>query len=111
MDREGPSSAASEHGVAHTRSPSFTWCFFHGKKRWVKTYELTEIKLAKAWGADKLELKDADGREVWIKITDIQDNPACGTWSTTASCTRCITAAPRSTNELGYGCTSTPTPG
>jgi hypothetical protein len=48
--------------------------FRHGKS-WVKTYELTEIKLEKAWGADNLELRDAEDRVISIKITDIQDNP------------------------------------
>jgi hypothetical protein len=49
--------------------------FRYGKSSWVKTYELNEVKLDKAWGADRLELKDTDGREVSIKIINIQDNP------------------------------------
>jgi hypothetical protein len=48
--------------------------FSYGKS-WVRTYELTEVKLDKAWAVDRLELTDADGREISIKIIDIQNNP------------------------------------
>jgi hypothetical protein len=48
--------------------------FSYGKS-WVKTYELTHLEQKKAWASDSLELKDAAGREVSIKITDIQTNP------------------------------------
>jgi hypothetical protein len=49
------------------------WFWYVGS--WVQTYELTEIKLNKAWGPDELKLKDADGHEIWIETVKIQKNP------------------------------------
>jgi hypothetical protein len=49
--------------------------WFRYRKSWIRTYELIEIKLEKAWGTDSLSLKDADGRQLSIKIYDIQTNP------------------------------------
>jgi hypothetical protein len=49
--------------------------WFKYGKSWVRIYELTVVKLDKAWGSDRLELKDSGDREVWIKIADIQNNP------------------------------------
>lgn len=49
--------------------------WFKYGRSWVKTYELTEVKLeVSSRGGDSLELKDAAGREVWITLSDIQSN-------------------------------------
>lgn len=49
--------------------------WFRYGRSWVKTYELTDIKLDKAWGSDDLELKDVDGHEIWVDILKVQKNP------------------------------------
>lgn len=45
-------------------------------KKWVKTYELAEVKLGEPRAKDTLILEDADGRKFSIGLMMIQSNPS-----------------------------------
>ncbi|MQA86709.1 MAG: hypothetical protein GEV03_19270 [Streptosporangiales bacterium] len=49
--------------------------WFSRTRSWVRTYELTSVRLVKAWGSDELELRDAHGGKVSVSLTNIQQKP------------------------------------
>jgi len=44
-------------------------------RRYVKTYELTSVKVKGTPGSWALDLRDAEGRKVWTQLWRIQQNP------------------------------------
>lgn len=67
--------------------------WFRFNRRYVRMYELTSVTIGRdiSKGGRELILRDTGGRKVATSMADIQQNPCCGTWSTTASGTPCAT--------------------
>lgn len=50
--------------------------WFDENGAWIKTYELTSVRIIGAWGGDLLELKDEADRKVSVKLPHLLENRA-----------------------------------